>query len=103
MTIVENAKHENQSSMQLYEDNQIVNLLVKNAHISKRSKHIDVTYHHVKNIFNKNFIQLNYLSIDEMIVDDLTKSLVRDKFKNFVELLKMQRSRVNENRVTHIK
>ena len=97
MIIVENAKHENNSSMQLFDDNQTINLLVKNAHIHERSKHIDVTYHHVRDSYNKNLIKLNYFSIANMIANDLTKSLVRDKYKNFVRLLKLKKSRVNES------
>ena len=102
MTIVENIKHETCSSMQLYENNQATNFLVKDAHIHERSKHIDVTYHHVKDTYNKNLIQLNYFSINDMIVDDLTKSLVKNKFKNFVKLLRLQRSKINESRLNHV-
>ena len=32
-----------------------------------------------------------------MIANDLTKSLVKDKYKNFVRLLKLKKSRVNES------
>ena len=101
--IVENAKHEDNSSMQLFDDNQTINLLVKNAHIHERSKHIDVTYHHVRNSYNKNLIKLNYLSIANMIANDLTKSLVRNKYKNFVRLLKLKKSKVNESWLTRTK
>ena len=97
MIIIENVKHKNNSSMQIFDDNQTINFLVKNAHIHERSKHIDVIYHHVRNSYNKNLIKLNYLSIANMMTNDLTKSLVKNKFKNFVKLLKLRKSKINES------
>ena len=95
--IVENIKHENQFSIQLLSDNQAVNFLIKNAHIHERSKHIDVAYHHVRNLYNKNLIKLNYVSSADMIADDLTKSLSKNKFKKFVTQLKLRKSRISES------
>ena len=92
--IVENVKHKTHSFTQLFDDNQAINFLVKNAHISERFKHIDVTYHHVKNLYNKNLIRLNYILTKNMIVDDFTKSLLRDKFKGFVKQLRLK---INES------
>ena len=95
MTITQNDKHEVCSSVQFLKNNQIANLLIKNAHIHERSKHIDVIYHNIRDLHQKNLIQLNYVSSANMIVDDLTKSLSKDKFKEFVKQLKLKRSRVN--------
>ena len=94
MIIVENVKHKTHSFTQLFDDNQAINFLVKNAHISERFKHIDVTYHHVKNLYNKNLIQLNYILTKNMMIDDLTKSLSRNKFKSFVKQLRLK---INES------
>ena len=93
--IIQNDKHEVCSSMQLLRNNQIVNLLIKNAHIHEKSKHIDVIYHHIKISYQRNLIQLNYVSNANMIVDDLIKLLSKDKFKDFVKQLKLNRSKVN--------
>lgn len=101
VAIAENVKHEACSPMQLHGDNQAANLLVKDAHIHERSKHIDVAYHHVRDTYNKNLIQLNYLPTDDMVADGLTKPLVGDKFKNFVELLGLQGPKVSGSRLTH--
>lgn len=97
VNLVKNVKHEAQSSVQLKRNNQIANSFVKNAHIHERSKHIDVTYHHVEDLFKRNLIQLNYISSVDMIVDELTKSLSRDKFKSFVTQLSLQESKDNES------
>ena len=83
--------------MQLLSDNQTINFLIKNAHIHERSKHINIVYHHIKDLYNKNLIKLNYVSNANMIVDDLTKLLSKNKFKKFVTQLKFRESRINES------
>ncbi len=101
VAIAENVKHKACSPMQLYGDNQAANLLVKDAHISERSKHIDVSYHHVRDTFNKNLIELNYIPTDDMVADGLTKPLTGDKYKNFVDLMGLQKPGVSGSRLTH--
>ena len=73
--------------------------MIKNAHIHERLKYIDVAYHQVRNIYNKNLIKLNYVSSANMIADDLTKSLSKNKFKKFVTQLKFRKLRINENQL----
>ena len=100
MFIVENIKHEDQSSIQLLNDNQAINFLIKNAHIHERLKHIDVAYHHVRNLYNKNLIKLNYVSNANMIVDDLIKSLSKNKFKKFMTQLRFRKLKINESQLS---
>ena len=69
-------------------DNQAINFLIKNVYIYERLKHIDVVYHHIKDLYNKNLIKLNYVLNANMIADDLTKLLSKNKFKEFVTQLK---------------
>ena len=97
--IVENVKHEDQSLVQLLKNNQTVNLLIKNVYIHERSKYIDVFYHHIRDLYNKNLIKLNYISNADMIADDLTKLLLKNKFKIFVKQLRLQKSKVSENQL----
>ena len=102
MAIAENFKHKVSSPMhevnspiQIFGDNQAANLLVKDAHISERSKHIDVAYHHVRDLYNRNLIQLDYMPTEDMVADGLTKPLLGDKFKGFVKQLGLQRLKVS--------
>ena len=97
--IIENIKHKNQFLIQFLNNNQIINFLIKNAHIHERLKHIDVVYHHVRNLYNKNLIKLNYVSSANIIADDLTKSLSKNKFKKFVTQLKLRKLKINENQL----
>ena len=46
-----------------------------------------MSYYHVRDTFNKNLIELNYISIDNIIVDEFIKPLTGDKYKNFVNLI----------------
>ena len=95
--IIKNIKYETQSSMRLLNDNQSINFLIKNAHIHERSKHIDVIYHHIRDLHHKNLIKLNYVFNEDMMIDDLTKSLSNDKFKRFVTQLSLRESKINES------
>ena len=95
--IIEKVKHETHSSIQLLDDNQATNFLVKDTHIHERSKHIDVIYHHIKNLHKRNLIQLDYVSSNDMMIDDLTKSLLKNKFKTFIKHLRLRESKINEN------
>ena len=85
--------------IQLLNDNQVVNFLIRNAHIYEQLKHIDVVYHHVKDLYNKNLIKLNYILSANIIVDDLIKSLLKNKFKKFVTQLKFRESKINESQL----
>ena len=81
-------------------DNQTVNFLIKNAHIYEKSKHIDVVYHHVINLYNKNLIKLNYISSGNMIADGLTKLLSKNKFKKFVTQLELRELKINQSQLS---
>jgi hypothetical protein len=74
----------------IYEDNQSVIFLVKNSQFHARIKHIDIQIHFIKKKMIEESIDLFYVLIDQMIVDDLTKSLIRDKFVQFRAALKIE-------------
>lgn len=89
VNLVKNIKHQ-ELLVQIKRDNQAANSLVKNAHIHERSKHIDVVYHHVRDLIKRNLILLNYISSANMMTDELIKSLTKDRFKRFVKQLELQ-------------
>ena len=62
--------------------------MIKNIYIHERLKYIDVIYYYIKDLYEKNLIKLNYMSSANIIVDDLTKSLSKNKFKKFMTQLK---------------
>ena len=67
-------------------------MLIKNAHIHERSKHIDIAYHHIRNLHKKNQISVNFVSNQDMIADELIKSLSQQNFKKFIEQLRLKSS-----------
>jgi hypothetical protein len=74
----------------IYENNQNAIVLIKNLQFHARIKHIDIQTHFIREKVIEEFIDLAYVSIDQMIADDLTKSLVRDKFVQFRAALEIE-------------
>ncbi len=67
----------------IYENNQDVIALIKNSQFHARTKHIDIQTHFIREKVIEDFIDLIYVLIDQMIIDDLTKSSIKDKFIQF--------------------
>ncbi len=77
-------------AVMIYEDNQNVIVLIKNSQLHARIKHIDIQIHFVRKKVTKELIDLIYILIDQMIIDDLTKSLIRNKFVQFRVALEIE-------------
>ena len=92
VSIQENETHKEISSLQLRDDNQTVLTLIKNVHVHERSKHIDIVYHHIWDLHQRNQIKIDFISSWDMFVNDLTKLLLRQNFKNFMNQLKLESS-----------
>jgi hypothetical protein len=76
-----------QWTVNLKGDNQSSLALVHNPHIHDRSKHIDIAYHHIRDLERHNRIKIEYTSTDEMVADGLTKPLQGPAFEQHVRLL----------------
>lgn len=71
--------------VKLYNDNLSAQKLALNPIYHKRSKHIDIRHHFIREaILNKN-IELGYVPTDEMIADIMTKSLSVCKHNKFMD------------------
>jgi hypothetical protein len=77
-------------TMMIYENNQSAIILIKNSQFHARIKYIDIQIHFIKEKMIEEFIDLIYLFIDQMIIDDLTKSLIKDKFVQFRVALEIE-------------
>lgn len=71
----------------LFNDNQSALSLSTNPVYHKRSKHIDVKHHFIREAVANKFISVEYLSTNEMPADVLTKSLVSEKHSKFLKSL----------------
>ena len=52
-----------------------------------KSKNIKIKYHYIRDMVYRGVVKLQYVAIDEQIVDVLTKPLARVKFEYFREKL----------------
>lgn len=70
-------------------DNQSAIILVKNPEYHKRTKHIDIQYHFIREKFENGKINFSYISTDHQLADIMTKALPTDKFERFLNSLHM--------------
>lgn len=73
---------ENIFPVNVFEDNQSCIKMASTLE-TKRTKHIDVRHHFLKDLVNKKKINLNYIPSNEQIADMCTKALCKIKFEYF--------------------
>ena len=61
-------------------DNQSAINLAKNAEYHKRSKHIDVRFHFIRDVVNQNKICIQYVKSKDQKADILRKALPKQQF-----------------------
>lgn len=74
----------------IYNDNQSSHFLVNDDSRKRRTKHIDIRYHYVREVCQQGLIKVLYLSTDCMPADVLTKPLPRIKFDRCMKLIGVQ-------------
>ena len=65
----------NLCTVNLYNDSQSAQKLVANYVCNRKSKHIDIRYHFIKDVINDKTVKLEYLPTTAMPADVLTKAL----------------------------
>jgi hypothetical protein len=71
----------------VYEDNQACISMTKNPLFHRRTKHIDIRHHFVRNLVEKGALELLYCPTEEMVADLLTKGLGRVKTETLRRIL----------------
>ena len=69
------------SKLRLLCDNQSAIKLIKNPEFHQRSKHIDIRFHFIRDSYESNVFEPEYVSTDEQLADLFTKSLSAEKHK----------------------
>lgn len=82
---------ENVQIPNLYLDNQSSIKLIKNPQFHKRTKHIEVKYHFVREMHEKNEFQLKYISTTEQLADICTKPIMKQQFNNLKQMLNIKK------------
>jgi hypothetical protein len=74
---------ENLETTIIHCDNQSCIKLTENPVFHDRSKHIDLKYHYIRDMVQRNVIKLKYIATNEHVADILTKPLSLTKFAHF--------------------
>ena len=72
--------------MRILADSQSAMKLASNESINRRNKHIDITFHYVREARENGQVTLHYVPTSEMVADMLTKPLGRIKFEKLRRL-----------------
>ena len=79
----------NHQTVEARGDNQGAIALTKNPHLTERSKHIDISYHYVRDLYENKRIDVKYVPTDQMVADGLSKPLPKQLFNNFMRQIGM--------------
>lgn len=71
----------------IYADNQGVIKLTENPEYHRKTKHIPIKYHKIRELVGDGTIRFEWIPTNEMVADGLTKSLGAIKFKEFISML----------------
>jgi len=74
-----------QESVDIYADNKSAIALGKNPEFHKRSKHIDVQYHYVREQVQSGRVTTPYLPTNQMVADGLTKAVSPELHLRFID------------------
>jgi hypothetical protein len=77
------------SSIVIYANNQRAIKLINNSIFQKRTKHIVVKYHYIRNLISQKKMKLQYRLTAKMLADGLIKLLESIQFKRFINQLNM--------------
>lgn len=61
--------------------------LIKNPEFHKRTKHIDIKFHFIRQKFAEGLFHLEYIETNLQLADILTKALNRQKFENMRKII----------------
>ena len=76
--------------IKLKNDNNDAIALIKNRQINKRSKHIDIVYYYIRDLQKYEKVNVNYIFTNKIIINNFTKSLIKQKFHRFLKLMNMK-------------
>ena len=73
------------SNVEIFGDNRGSLFLSQDPVFHKRTKHIDICHHFIRDLVQQKKIRLSHIEISEMAADCLTKGLTRDKLRKCME------------------
>ena len=71
--------------------------------VIRNARHINIHYHHIQNLIEKKIIEISHISTDKMTVNNLTKILLSNKFKEFIALIRISRIEISDDEISNSK
>jgi hypothetical protein len=76
--------------IKIYQDNNGARFIATNKNNTKKSKHIEIKYHYVRDLIEKKLITVPYLATSEMPADMLTKPVSKVLMERFTSIIGMK-------------
>ncbi|XP_071653754.1 uncharacterized protein [Temnothorax longispinosus] len=61
-------------------DNAAAEKLIKNAVFHRRTKHVDIKYHYIRQVYEEEKLEIQHVASQDQLADIFTKPLTREKF-----------------------
>ena len=87
--LVDLSAHCGTTPISIFEDNQAALCLAKNPKDHRRTKHIDIKFHSIRDLVNSGQVTVNYCPSADMLADIFTKPLAKDRFTSLRNMLGM--------------
>ena len=79
------------SIMPILTDSESARKLAENPEFHKRSKHIDIAYHFIRECIKEKKVKLVFIRTIDQLANGFTKGLNKHKYDSFIECLNLQR------------
>ena len=70
----------------------------ENEKITQNARHVDICYHHIRNLIQNSTIEILHIFSRNMTADRLTKTLSIIKFKKFCDLIELSNENLDINK-----
>ena len=70
--------------------------------VTRNARHIDIYYYHIWNLIEKKIIVISHILTNKITVNNLTKTLLSNKFKEFIELIEVSKIKIKFSNITKI-
>ena len=85
------------SATVIFVDNQSAIRLVRNPEFHRRTKHIDIRYHYIREKVEEKMLKIEYVRTEQQKADVFTKALARERFRMLRESIGMNECRTRIN------
>ena len=85
--LISDLKNKPAEAIMTNEDNQSAIAMSKNPQFHGRAKHVDIKFHFIRELLEKEKVTLKFCPSEDMIADMLTKGLGKGKLQNFRDMI----------------